>query len=80
MVQKDRTIIICCDNEEEMKQLAKAMHNQMVGNPDYIESKIVLHYSDECDADNGEPNSIWLFIDHDVTHIPTEALKYIFGV
>ena len=22
MIQKDRTIIICCDNEEEMKQLA----------------------------------------------------------
>ena len=80
MVQKDRTIIICCDNEEEMKQLATAIHNQMVGNPDYIESKIVLHYSDERDADNGEPNRIWLFIDHDVMHIPTEALKYIFGV
>lgn len=80
MVQKDRTIIIYCDNEEEMKQLATVIHNMMVGNPDYIESKIVLHYSDEYDAENGEPNRIWLFIDHDVTHIPTEALKYIFGV
>ena len=52
----------------------------MVGNPDYIESKIVLHYSDEYDAEKGEPNRIWLFMDYDVTHIPTEALKYIFGV
>lgn len=80
MIQKDRTIIIYCDNEEEMKQLATSIHDLMVGNPDYIESKIVLHYSDAYDVDNGEPNRIWLFIDDDVTHIPTEALKYIFGV
>lgn len=42
-----RYIRIETHSKDEALEIAKGIHNQLVGNPDYIDSNIVLNYDHE---------------------------------
>ena len=58
-----RMVIIKTQSREEEFRIADKIHNQLVGNPDYIESRICLNMSK--DRDDGTENEVHLIIFND---------------
>ena len=58
-----RMVIIKTQSREEEFGIADKIHNQLVGNPDYIESRICLNMSK--DRDDGTENEVHLIIFND---------------
>ena len=65
---------------EETFRVASSIHEQLRGNQDYIDSEIVLHYSDAADIERGEPNRVWLYISADVKSMPDITMKLVANV
>ena len=42
MYKVKKQIIVVCDTEEEMRAVGTKIHEQLVGNKDYIDSKVIL--------------------------------------
>lgn len=59
-------------DEEEMHKAADSIHDQLVGNPDYIDSRIILSKG-PLDAN---PNCADLTIFKDATTHPTITLQF----
>lgn len=72
-----KVVTIQCENPEETFRVASSIHEQLRGNQDYIDSEIVLHYSDAADIERGEPNRVWLYISADVKSIPDITMKLV---
>lgn len=47
-------IIIYCESDELKRQIGEKIHNQLKGNPDYIENRIILN------IDNLKVIHIWI--------------------
>lgn len=58
-----RMVIIKTQTKEEEFRIAEKIHNQLVGNSDYIESRICLNMS--RDRDDATENEIHLIIFND---------------
>ena len=43
-----KTIEIECASNEEKMRVGESIHNQLVGNPDYINSNILLNVDEDC--------------------------------
>ena len=63
-----RMIIIKTQSREEEFRIAEKIHNQLVGNPDYIEDRICLNMSKDRDDDT--ENEVHLLIFTDVESDP----------
>lgn len=72
-----KVVTIQCENPEETFRVASSIHEQLHGNQDYIDSEIVLHYSDAADIERGEPNRVWLYISADVKTMPDITMKLV---
>ena len=72
-----KVVTISCENLEETFRVAKSIHEQLVGNEDYINNEIVLHFSDKDDIANGEPDRVWLYISADVKSMPDITIKLV---
>lgn len=55
-----KTIIIKTETTELMTKVREDIHNQLVGNEDYINSRIILNGSD--DRLDGSSNEVHLYI------------------
>lgn len=82
MTRNDETTLskiveIRCESPEEALRVATSIHEQLVGNTDYINNEILLHFSDEDDVYIGEPNRVWLYISDKVKTMPDITLKLI---
>lgn len=62
-----REILVKCKNESNEKTIATLIHDQLHGNPDYINNKIVLTLSKDYDS---EDNTLSLCIFKDCENIP----------
>lgn len=72
-----KVVEIRCENHEETFRIASSIHEQLCGNQDYIDSEIILHYSDAKDDAMGEPNKVWLYVSDEVKTMPDITLKLI---
>lgn len=72
-----KVVEIRCENPEETFRVASSIHEQLKGNEDYINSDIILHYSDEEDKAMGEPNKVWLYVSNEVETMPDITLKLV---
>lgn len=43
-----KAIEIECSSNEEKMEVSRKIHNQLVGNKDYIDSNIVLNHDEDC--------------------------------
>lgn len=57
-----RFIEITCTNDEDKVEIGKKIHDQLVGNQDYIDCSIILNID--------EPNMVRLWIYDDIRDIP----------
>lgn len=62
-----KVVTIQCENPDETFRVASSIHEQLRGNQDYIDNKIVLHYSDR----------VWLYISADVKTMPDITMKLV---
>lgn len=58
-----RLIIVKIPSHEEEYHVAEKIHNQLVGNKDYIECRIVLNMS--ADRTDGTENEVHVYIFND---------------
>lgn len=58
--------INCCSNEEKMA-LGTSIHEQLVGNPNYIENRIILNVD--------EDKKILIWVDDSCTELPIIKLN-----
>lgn len=58
-----RMIIIKTQSREEEFRIAEKIHNQLVGNPDYIEDRICLNMSKDRDDDTENEVHLLIFTD-----------------
>lgn len=58
-----KEVIIKCENESKTRSLANQIHNQLIGNMDYVNSYIVLHF-------DGSTHEISLTFDSRCSSIP----------
>ena len=72
-----KVVEIRCESPEETLRVATSIHEQLVGNEDYINNDILLHYSDEDDIAMGEPNKVWLYVSNEVEIMPDITLKLV---
>lgn len=63
-----KTIIVKVNSKEEEYAVAAKIHNQLKGNADYIESRIVLNMSG--DRRDGTVNEVHLYIFDDAENVP----------
>lgn len=56
-----RLIIVKTDSEEEEFRIANKIHEQLRGNPDYIENRIILNMSSDRLHDDTE-NEVHVYI------------------
>lgn len=57
------------DSENEINSIGESIHNQLVGNSDYIENRIILNVND------AEKGSVKLLIYDDTTEVTSIELK-----
>lgn len=57
------------DSENEINSIGESIHNQLVGNSDYIENRIILNVND------AEKGSVKLLIYDDTTEVTSIDLK-----
>lgn len=64
-MEKDlrRLIVVKTQSKEEELQIGEKIHNQLIGNQDYIDCRIVLNLS--SDRDDGTENEVRLYIFND---------------
>lgn len=64
-MEKDlrRLIVVKTQSKEEELQIGEKIHNQLIGNQDYIDCRIVLNLS--SDRDDGTENEVHLYIFND---------------
>ena len=43
----EKMIAINCNDEEEAKRVGEKIHQQLVGNPDYVNGDILLHVEEK---------------------------------
>lgn len=65
-----RQITIKVEDDKERLAIANSIHEQLVGNPDYIDSRIILNVGEEVN----------LYIFDDCQEIPTIVLLQAMGV
>lgn len=58
-----KMVIIKTQSRQEELEIAEKIHNQLRGNEDYIDSRIVLNLSDT--RDDGTENEVHLYIFND---------------
>lgn len=59
-----RQIIIKTNTQEEEYRIAEKIHNQLVGNEDYVECRIILNMSaDRIDDDTENEVHVYIFND-----------------
>lgn len=75
MSELRRQIIVKCLSKEEELAVATHIHDQLVGNPDYKENRIVLNMSDA--RNDGTENEVHVYIFNDAVSDPYIT---IFGV
>lgn len=57
------------DSENEINSIGESIHNQLVGNSDYIENRIILNVND------AEKGAVKLLIYDDTTEVTSIELK-----
>ena len=72
-----KVVTIQCENPEETFRVASSIHEQLHGNQDYIDSEIVLHYSDAADIERREHNIVWLYVSADVKTMADITMKLV---
>ena len=75
MSELRRQIIVKCLSREEELAVATNIHNQLMGNPDYRENRIILNMSDA--RNDGTENEVHVYIFNDSV---TDPFITIFGV
>lgn len=58
-----RTIIIKTNSREEELRIGTKIHEQLRGNPDYIENRIILNMSDARDDQTENEVHVYIFSD-----------------
>jgi len=74
MSELRRQIIVKCLSREEELAVATNIHNQLMGNPDYRENRIILNMSDA--RNDGTENEVHVYIFNDSV---TDPFITIFG-
>lgn len=72
---------ISCESHEECYRIAGSIHEQLRGNPDYINSEIVLHFSNDVNhltEGDTEPNTIWVYVSDKVKTMPKLSIDLVY--
>ena len=69
-----RVITIVAEDEEAMQAIKESIHNQLVGNQDYIDNNIILNGSD--DRNDRSENTVCVYIFQECEHIPKLTLDF----
>lgn len=64
---KYEMVIYTKDNNEKVR-IGAAIHNQLRGNPDYIDSNIILNIDEDC--------TVYLTVMNDCNNFPTVTLPF----
>lgn len=67
-----KKIIIQLENEKAMYDVRDKVHEQLVGNKDYIDSNIVLNCSD--DRNDGTKNEVHVYIFDECINVPSISI------